>query len=76
MTISDNVGGAKCANNLRLISGALGMIPVPKQLLVPRAQDMIDENGTINDENVSHELSLVLKDVYWAAFALKLYKET
>lgn len=66
-------GGTRSAVQLRTYTGALGMIPVPKQVAIPEAHEKVTPEGEVKDEKVVGELNILLEHVYWAAHALKSY---
>lgn len=74
-TTADQLGGVRCANDLRIFTGGLGMIPVPKQMYVAFANENIDEHGNSNNEKLCAEVTSVLHDLYHAGNAFKSYKE-
>ncbi|XP_052764354.1 uncharacterized protein LOC128206126 [Mya arenaria] len=67
------MGGSRAAVQLRIFTGGMGMIAVPTGTAIPQAHETLDESGNTEDNKLKEELDVTLKQVYWAARALKSY---
>ncbi|XP_052764349.1 quinone reductase-like [Mya arenaria] len=67
------LGGSRAAVQLRVFTGGMGMMAVPTGTSIPLAHQALDESGKPKDDTLSKELDVTLKQVYWAAKALKSY---
>ncbi|KAL4217744.1 hypothetical protein ACF0H5_022484 [Mactra antiquata] len=68
------LGGSRSAIQLLTYTHGLGMMPVPKQVAIPKAHEVVDKDGNTMDENLVEEIQLLLQHLYWAANALKRHK--
>jgi NAD(P)H-dependent FMN reductase len=65
-----NLGGVRGLAALRSILGNIGVIVVPTQLGIPRANDAFDERGELRDERQQNAIEAVGAET--VSFALKL----
>ncbi|XP_052764350.1 NAD(P)H-dependent FMN reductase PA1204-like [Mya arenaria] len=69
------MGGSRAAVQLRIFTGGMGMMAVPTNTSIPLAHETLDASGNTKDNKLNEELYVTLKQVYWAAKALKSYAE-
>ncbi|WAR17339.1 hypothetical protein MAR_031933 [Mya arenaria] len=67
------MGGSRAAVQLRIFTGGMGMMAVPTCTTITQAHETLDESGNTEDDKLKEELDVTLKQVYWAARALKSY---
>jgi NAD(P)H-dependent FMN reductase len=64
-------GGVRAAMQLRAMLAEMGMASIPSILPFPKVQDLLDENGTPQDERVKKSADRFLAELEWHAEALK-----
>ncbi len=68
-------GGARSAEQLRLVSIELQMAPVEKSIVLTRISKQFNEDGTIADPSYNKRLLGVWDDLMWWTKALKTARE-
>ena len=63
-------GGINCLAQLRLLSLALGGLPIPDPFPIPQVREMFDEQGQVRDVRLNAELDDFINALLWYTEAL------
>jgi NAD(P)H-dependent FMN reductase len=64
-------GGVRAAMQLRAMLAEMGMASIPSLLPFPKVQELLDENGTPQNDRVQKSADRFLSELEWHAEALK-----
>jgi NAD(P)H-dependent FMN reductase len=64
-------GGVRAAMQLRAMLAELGMASIPSLLPFPKVHELLDENGTPQDDRIKKSADRFLSELEWHAEALK-----
>lgn len=67
---SGRFGGLDCLAQLRLVSLALGALPIPDKLPVANVNELFDENGNLSDLKFKAKLESFLNELVWYTEAM------
>ena len=72
-------GGARAAVAMRTFLSELGCLPVSAMIQIPRARDVLEENGKVSNEEEASEweayFDRTLQQLYWWADATREHRQ-
>jgi NAD(P)H-dependent FMN reductase len=68
-------GGARAAEQLKMVSIELQMAPIRETVVIPRIADAFNEDGKPKDEFLNKVLGNLFNQLYWWTKALKIARE-
>ncbi|NET44481.1 MAG: NAD(P)H-dependent oxidoreductase [Okeania sp. SIO2B3] len=73
---SGGFGGLDCLAQLRLVSLALGALPIPDKLPVTNVKELFDENGNLSDLKFKTRLESFINELIWYTEAMVNQKQS